>query len=230
MPARKPKPKRPATKEGRKLRSQVSKAKLGNRKIVEKTKTGKKKTIHSRSGELKKTVETKKVRTRKPALSKGNKKSGIPLKVSVGVGTAAGAAVGYGKMKKATKGIRVGQNTRTDQIGDKVSMSTIASRMGKPNPQPKGKMPKYPKKYTGSNAPQNNAAKAMGVVSGAMVGSIASMAGSAVARKIKNSLSKSRTKTKKQRIVNGVNKTAQRQKVKSTRQAMRTKKKNIRRR
>lgn len=223
MPARKPKPKRPATKEGRKLRSQVSKAKLGNRKIVEKTKTGKKKTIHSRSGELKKTVETKKVRTsrKKPNLQKAAKVGSI-------IGGAVGAGVAGTIKQKSTKKFYRGGSKNGSPMFKSGSMMTNAKGTLPNTYKPGGQNKTYVTskgKYTGSKSNLNKAATAGTSAMGAAFGA---MAGNLTAQGIAKL--KGKSKTKKQRIVNGVNKTAQRQKLKSTRQAMRTKKKNIRRR
>ena len=227
MPTRKP-----STPEGRKLKRKVNSkdVKLKRNKIVEKTSTGKKKTIQ-RKGKPVKTVEIKKVTTRKsPILKKKSSsnsyKSGDAFTTASGV---AGAAAGYKMAKNATKGLRVGENTRTQRIGEKTTISDAMSKNRKPNPQPAGKMPKNPRKYTGSRNSNAAMGKAMGVVGGAIVGTTTSIAGRAAVSAIKKSLSKSRKVTKRQRTVNGVNKTAQRQNVKAGMKTMRSKKRGSKR-
>lgn len=219
MPTRKPKSKRPATKEGRKLKSQVSKAKLGKRKIVEKTRTGKKKTIQRKNKPVK-MVETKKVRTsrKQPNLKKAAKIGSI-------VGGAVGAGLAGAATKKAINNVYKSNGSPRYRSG-----TTMTNAKGTlPNTyKPGGQNKTYMSsrgKYTGSKSNSNRATIA-GL--GAVGSAFGAVAGNLTAQGIAKL--KGKSKTKKQRIVNGANKTTQRQKVKSTRQRMRAKKRNIKRR
>lgn len=209
MPTRKP-----STPAGRKLRSKVNSkdVKLRKNKIVEKTSTGKKKTIQ-RKGKPVKTVEVKKTTVRKsPILKKKSSSSSMKgFRATAATGSFAGAGAGYKMAKDATKGLMNKSNQRVS------ASKTIPS---KKNSQPQ--------KYTGSRNSNAAMGKAMGVAGGAIVGGVTSALGYSAAKAIKKGLSKGRTGTKRTRTVNGVNKTAQRQKAKSQMKTMRSKKRGSR--
>jgi len=215
MPTRKP-----STPEARSLKRKVESkdVKLKRNKIVEKTSTGKKKTIQ-RKGKPVKTVETKKVRTsrKKPNTAKAAKIGSI-------IGGAVGAGVTGAISNKVTKSVYRSNGSPMYKSGS--SMTNAKGTL--PNTyKPGGQNKTYVTskgKYTGSKSNINRArtagVSAMGAAFGAMAGNLTAQG---IAKL------KGKSKTKKQRIVNGVNKTAQRQNVKAGMKTMRTKRRNSKR-
>lgn len=215
MPTRKP-----STPEGRKLRNKVNSkdVKLRKNKIVEKTRTGKKKTIQ-RAGKPVKTVEVKKTTSRG---KKGDTKKGA--KIGSAIGGAVGGTIGAGISSSMTKkGYRSGGEPlyksgtlRTNAKGTLPNSYTPGGHGGKTFVTSNAR-------YKGS---KNNERRGYAAASGGYGAIVGSTVGNLIGQGVAKRTSKKTTKTK---TVNGVNKTAQRAKVKAQTKTMRAKKRGSKR-
>jgi len=224
-----------AKKKGRRLKKSKPKVRtVGSRTVVKtKTKRGsgsRKKVTKNKSvfknGKLKKTTQVKKSkRNLSPKEEARNMKRGAAIGSVVG-GVAAGIA--GKKMKKASAKQNYSIPMYVEKNVYKPTTREERQRMTSlPKPIGTTKVPSY---YAGKTISGKGNKNPDGSKKGRPMASstgLGTFAGGVLGTALGSLKSKKRVRTK---TVNGVNKTAQRQKVKSTRKKMRAKKRNIRRR